>query len=172
MESCCGKGFLAAEATIPPALFRRHAEIWPATLNSIAVHGTQPRTFTHNDVHLRNWYIAPNGQMALCDWQNFASGHWGRDFAYAISTSLTIADRRAWEKDLLHHYLDRLQAAGGPVVAFDDAWKFYRQHLFSTLAWWTATLAVGTTQPGDAMHILIGRIATAIDDLDALSSFD
>ncbi|MFC1823787.1 phosphotransferase [Thermodesulfobacteriota bacterium] len=181
MEVCCNNGFLAAEEVIPARLFRRNAEIWPATLKSAELHGTLPRTFTHTDTHLRNWYIAPNGQMGLCDWQVSSRGHWGRDVAYTISTALTVENRRAWEKELLLFYLDRLQEAGGPAIAFADAWNYYRQHLFTSLAWWTLLIvpSSGTSdepppdfQPRDAMFAFIGRMATAIDDLDALSSFD
>lgn len=172
LENFCNKGFLDGESAIPPKLFRRHAEIWPATRKSVALHGTLPRTFTHNDVHLRNWYIAPDGQMVLGDWQCFAKAHWGRDLAYTLSTSLSVENRRMWEKELIRFYLDRLRTEGGPVVAFDEAWKYYRQHLFSSLTWWTSTLALVMTQPRDATLEFIGRITTAMDDLDALSSFD
>jgi hypothetical protein len=46
----------------------------------------------------------------------------------------------------------------------------YRRQLFSALAWWTSTLLF-QTQPRDATLTLVGRIATAIDDLDALDAF-
>jgi len=171
-EKYCSNGFVAAEAVIPARLFRRQADIWPATMKSLAVHGRFPRTFTHNDVHLRNWYIAANGEMVLCDWQCFGRGHWARDVAYAMSTSLTVQNRRTWEKELLQFYLDKFHAAGGPVIDFEDALKYYRQHLFTALTFWTSTLALAITQPSEASLAFIERITTAIDDLDALSSFD
>ena len=181
LKDCSNRGFQVAEAVIPARLFRRYAEIWPATLKSAAVHDALPTTFTHTDTHLRNWYIALNGEMGLCDWQAPSKGHWGRDVAYAMSSGLAIENRRAWERELLQFYLDRLHAAGGPVIPFAEAWKQYRQHLFTSLAWWTLTIAPssGTSdepppdfQPRDACLAFIGRMATAIDDLDALSSFD
>lgn len=181
LASCCDNGFKAAEAVIPARLFKRQAEIWPATLQAFELHASMPRTFSHNDTHLRNWYIAPGGRMALTDWQTFAGGHWGRDVAYTISTCLSAENRRAWERELLQFYLEELQAAGGPKMAFDYAWKYYRQHLFDALAWWTLTIAPSTGnsdepipdfQPREASLAFIGRMATAIDDLDALNSFD
>ena len=171
MEKYCNGGFLEAEETIPAQLYRRHAEIWPATLQSVEMHTKLPRTLAHNDPHLRNWYIAADGQMVLCDWQNFGGAHWARDVVYTISSSLSADNRRAWEMELLKFYLDRFAEGGGPKVAFADAHKYYRQHLFSTLAWWTSTLIVATTQPRDAILAIIGRIATTIDDLDGLHSF-
>ena len=180
LNTCCGNGFRAAEHVIPPRLFRRHAEIWPATLKSADLHRTQPRTLTHTDTHLRNWYIAPGGAMGLADWQGIAGGDWGRDVAYAMSTALSIDDRRAWERDLLQYYLDKLHEAGAPTIGFNEAWNSYRRHLFTSLAWWTLTLTPSSGsseeappdfQPKDACLEFIRRMSTTIDDLEALDSF-
>jgi len=179
-KKCCSAGFHAAKEVIPPRLYARHAEVWPITMKSVEINKALPRTLTHGDVHLRNWYIASSGEMGLADWQVITKGHCLRDVAYAIATSLTVADRRAWEKELLRSYLDKLQAAGGDNIKFDDAWKYYRQHLFTVLAWWTFTLAPSAggfdapeiVQPKDATLAFISRIATAMDDLDAFDSFN
>jgi hypothetical protein len=180
IKDCCTNGFRMAESVIPARLFRRHQEIWPATMKAVEMHGRFPRTFTHNDVHLRNWYIAADGELGSCDFQSFARGHWARDVVYTISTALTVENRRLWEKDLLRYYLDKLRAEGGAAVSFDDAWKFYRQHLFTSLGFWTLTLAPSSGQsdvpaplfqPSAAILEFIHRMSTAIDDLDALSSF-
>ncbi|MBI2963132.1 MAG: phosphotransferase [Deltaproteobacteria bacterium] len=171
----CPRGFAEAQDVIPPRLYRRAAEIWPATLKSVERHRELPRTFVHSDVHLKNWYVAANGAMGLNDWQCACKGNWGRDLAYCISTALSIDDRRAWEQDLLRFYLERLRAAGGPAIAFDDAWLIYRQQLFSALAWWTGTLGqppeAPKMQPKASSIEFIKRMTHAIDDLDALASF-
>lgn len=181
LERCCTNGFLAAEEVVPARLFARNAEIWPATLKSNALHATQPRTLTHNDPHLRNWYIAANGEMGLADWQCICRADWGRDVAYTISTALTVDARRLWEKELLRFYLDRLRAEGCPALDFDEVFTNYRRHLFSALAYWTVTLTPSTGkssepapafQPVDATLEFIKRMTTAIDDLDSLESFD
>jgi len=172
----CGRGFQEAEAVIPPALFRRASAIWPATLQSVERHRELPRTFLHSDPHLKNWYVAANGEMGLNDWQCACKGNWGRDVSYAITTALTTENRRVWERDLLHLYLDRLAAAGGPKIPFDDAWTIYRQQMFSALAWWTGTLGqppdAPIMQPKESSLMFIGRMTHAIDDVDALGSFD
>jgi hypothetical protein len=175
MKEGSNQGFLDAEWVVPPQLYRRFDEIWPATAASVERHNQLPHTLAHGDVHLKNWYIAGNGQMGLSDWQCCHRGHWGRDFAYTISTALTIDDRRAWDKDLLRYYLERLRAAGGPKVEFNEAWLHYRQQLMSALTWWTVTLSppagMPDMQPKDITLEFIRRIATAIDDVDALASF-
>lgn len=177
LEIACDKGFGAAESVIPERLFRRRSDVWVPTLKAVDMQNALPLTFTHNDVHLRNWYLTNDGQMGLSDWQTFARGHWGFDLAYVISCALTIENRRLWERELISYYLDRLQQNGGPKVSFDDAWLLYRRHFLSALTWWTVTNAPPENgpeyyQPEAATLEFIGRMTTAIDDLDALDSFD
>lgn len=177
-EQACQRGFAEAQSVIPGALFAREAEIWPATVAAIALHATLPRTLVHSDVHLKNWYIAhPAGgadEMGLNDWQCSSKGHWSRDLSYAISTALTIDDRRAWEKDLLAYYLELMHEKGVPAIAFDDAWLAYRQQMFGALAWWTGTLGqppeAPAMQPRETSFAFIERMATAVHDLDSLAA--
>jgi hypothetical protein len=176
MKEGSNNGFLEAKAVVPPRLYARFEEVWPATEKSVAFHAEQPiHTLTHGDVHLKNWYVAGNGEMGLGDWQCCGRGHWGRDLAYTISTALLPEDRRNWERELVALYLEALYAAGGPQVAFDEGWTIYRQQLMSALTWWTVTLTpppgLPDMQPRDTTLEFIRRIATAIDDLDSLDAF-
>lgn len=167
-----GKGFLAAEEVIPPRLYKRSAEIWPATMRSLELHARSPLHLSHGDVHLKNWYVAGSGEMGLSDWQCASRGHWARDVAYTMSTALTVENRRAWERELISYYLDQLRASGGPDVSFDAGWNAYRQQLITALTWWTITMAptenIPDMQPKDITLEFIRRISTAMDDLDSL----
>jgi hypothetical protein len=171
------EGFRRAEDLIPPRLHRRADEIWPKTVAAVELNKRLPQTLVHSDVHLKNWYITSSGAMALTDWQCASTGHWGRDFGYAIGTALAVEDRRAWERDLLALYLDRLHAAGGPKVTFEDGWTAYRQQLMSALTWWTITYnpapdLPADMQPVDTSREFVKRLATAMDDVETLDSFD
>ncbi len=171
----CARGFRDAEAVIPAKLFSQQNRIWPATLACVAAHSYLPRSYVHSDVHLKNWYIAAGDTMGLNDWQCSCRGNWGRDVAYCISTAFQPEDRRRFERDLIKHYLEQLRALGAEAPSFDEAWKIYRQQLFSALAWWTGTLGqppeAPKMQPADTSLEFIRRMTTAIDDLDALGSF-
>ena len=175
LKTLCGNGFRAGREVIPPRLFAREPDIWPATLASVEAHERLPQTLTHQDVHLRNWYIAESGAVGLSDWQGASRGHWGRDVAYTLASAMSVERRRRLERPLLEYYLDRLHEAGGPRVSFDEAWRHYRQQLPAALAWWTVTLAPSADmpdmQPRDATIEMVKRIAHAIDDSDALDSF-
>jgi hypothetical protein len=172
LQDRSNNGFRNAQAVIPPRLFAQAERIWPATKASVGRHRGQPLTLTHGDCHLKNWYLNGQSLIGLNDWQSLSTGHWSRDVAYALSTSLKIDDRRAWERDLLLEYVDALRAAGGPRVTFDEAWKDYCAQMFSGLAFWTFTLS---PSPGEtAVHSdrtklkFVKRMTTAIDDLDSI----
>ena len=173
-EHYTGKAFDAASDIIPARLLSRRRDVWPATMRALAVHEQQPHVFLHSDVHIGNWYQTGAGRMGLCDWQCPSHGHWSRDFAYAVSAALTPEDRRQWERDLLARYLDKLASHGGGHQAFDQAFSWYRQGLLHALAMWTITLChsplLPSMQPEAMTRAMIQRMATAIDDLDALDS--
>jgi aminoglycoside phosphotransferase (APT) family kinase protein len=175
LQQVCENGFAAAEPVIPARLFARAAEIWPATLRSVERNAALPPTVAHGDVHLGNWYRTHDGRMGLGDWQAVARGHWSRDLAYVLATALAIEDRRAWERDLVERYLDALSRAGGPVVGVEDAWIELRRQSFTALAYWTMTLTPSGDMPDmqTAATTLefIGRLATMMDDHDALGAF-
>lgn len=175
-EAYTNEGFLAAEAVIPSALFRRFEEVWPATQASVDMHQNLPYGLAHGDPHLRNWIISCEGRMGLTDWQGANIGHWSRDLAYAMSSALSVEDRRAWEKELIRVYLDKLRGYGVEEIGFDQAFAWYRTQLFSALAYWTITLRpspgmAGNMQPEDSTLEIIRRISHAIDDLDAFAAF-
>lgn len=171
----CDRGFGAAEEVIPRRLFAQRKDIWPATRMSVERHLHLPHTLLHGDTHLRNWYIVPSGEMGLGDWQVTTQGHWSRDLIYAITTSLTVENRRQWGQELIRYHHDQLQQQSGRVLPFDGIFDETRRQLFTALAFWTCVIDPFTVapniQPNDATLEFIRRISTAIDDLDALNSF-
>lgn len=175
-EDACIRGFTQAEAVVPTRLFAREPEVWPATLACVDLHSEMPRGMTHNDVHLKNWYVRPDGEMGINDWQNSAQGNGSRDLAYCISTAVPPEKRRDWERDLLAYYIEEFAARGGPQLDFDITFRRYRQQLFAALAWWSGTLGqppdAPKMQPPETSLEFIRRITVAIDDLDALDAFD
>lgn len=163
-----------AASVIPNDVYSRRAEIWPAQIRSLSTHLGHPKTLIHGDVHLGNWYITRDGRMGLCDWQCVSIGNWARDFAYAVSATLSIEDRRAWEHDLLDLYLQQIESATGCKIAFDDAWTLYRQQAIAALLMWTPTLCHSPLMPDmqpEAVSVeMIKRITTAMSDLESLAA--
>jgi thiamine kinase-like enzyme len=174
LEESCEAGVLASESFLPPRLFARRAEVWPATMRSLDVLRDLPKTLCHGDVHLKNWYVRGDGAVGLGDWGVSHIGHWSRDLAYTMTTSLTTENRRAWERDLIAYYLDQLEARGVAKVSFDEAFLRYRQSLPTAFAFWTLTLKPAPEfpdmQPAATARTFIERMAWAVDDLDVLGA--
>lgn len=167
-------GFSAASDLIPARTHLREAEVWAATEEAVARADRRAKTLTHGDVHLKNWYVAGNGEMGLSDWQCTTVSHWGRDLSYTLGTALTVANRRAWERDLIALYLDELSRHNGPTTSFDEAWTIYREQMLPALAWWTVTLnpapGMPDMQPLPTAIEFVTRLGTAVDDLESLDA--
>jgi hypothetical protein len=167
-------GLRRSREILPASLVAREAEMWGALEASLALRARAPQTLLHQDVHARNWYFTGDGHIGLYDWQANAKGLWAVDVAYALSCGLEPEDRRAWERDLLGRYLDRLAAAGGKPPSFDDAWLAYRQQMVHGLAFWLATIGVTALQPElqprEVCVANIRRMGQAVADLDTLDA--
>jgi aminoglycoside phosphotransferase (APT) family kinase protein len=168
------KAFDAAAHVIPAKVLARRDEVWPATIRALAVHESEPQGLIHSDVHIGNWYRTGAGVMGLCDWQCLSRGHWSRDFAYAVTASLTPEDRGNWERDLLARYIERFAERTGVKPDFDLSFLHYRQQILHALAMWTITLChsalLPNMQPEATTLAMIGRIATAMADLNSIDS--
>jgi aminoglycoside phosphotransferase (APT) family kinase protein len=168
------KAFDAAAHVIPAEVMARRDDVWPATMRALALHDSEPQGLIHSDVHIGNWYRTGAGQMGLCDWQCLSRGHWSRDFAYAVTASLTPDNRRSWERELLARYIERFAEKTDVKPDFDLSFLRYRQQIVHALAMWTITLChsplLPNMQPEDTTLNMIERMTTAMADLDALDS--
>jgi len=168
------KAFDAAAHVIPAEVLARRDDVWPATMRALALHDSEPQGLIHSDVHIGNWYRTGAGQVGLCDWQCLSRGHWSRDFAYAVTASLTPDDRRSWERELLARYIERFAETTGVKPDFDLSFLRYRQQIVHALAMWTITLChsplLPNMQPEDTSLTMIERITTAMGDLDSVDS--
>jgi hypothetical protein len=168
------KAFDAAAHVIPAGVMARRDDVWPATMRALALHDSEPQGLIHSDVHIGNWYRTSAGQMGLCDWQCLSRGHWSRDFAYAVTASLTPDNRRSWERELLARYVERFAEKTGVKPDFDLSFLRYRQQIVHALAMWTITLChsplLPNMQPEATTLAMIERMTAAMADLDALDS--
>jgi hypothetical protein len=174
MESRVKVGARRAADLIPAPLRGRDDELWRAVRQSLELATAQPRTLLHGDSHVGQTYVTAAGRMGLTDWQVTQQGSWGYDFAYLVNSALGVDQRRAWDRELLAFYLDRLAAAGGAAPTFDDAWLTYRQQAFYPYAAWTFTIGRAAyqprMQPESVCRPIIERLAHAIDDLESLKA--
>ncbi len=166
-------GFERARAVIPTSIYQRSAEVPAALMESLKINVTGPQTLLHGDVHPGNWYVTGDNQMGLYDWQCVVRGGWARDVAYALSTHLTVENRRAWEQDLLARYRDRL-AQAGCRLADEDTFLTYRQQMLHAMFMWLVTIGRYSLQPEmqpkDVTLESVRRTCQAAEDLDSLEA--
>lgn len=151
-----------------------HARLIPAGIDAgvlergfrgwAKVAASHPWTLLHGDPHPGNTYALPGGITGFYDWQLVRSGNWSHDVGYFLVSSLTTSDRRAYERDLLHDYLDELRRRTAAAPAFADAWALYRRTPVFGLGTWLHTLSGGGFQPVDVCLATIGRFAAAYAD--------
>ena len=171
----CEVGMERARDVIPTRLHGRATKLYEATVRSMhQATDTMPRTLLHGDCHAGQTYQTREGAMGLADWQGLLQGTWAMDFAYLVNSGLEPADRRAWQEDLLRHYITELPKHGGPVLDYDEAFLAYRHQSFWPYTAWAFTIGRAfyqpKMQPVPTCLAIVGRTATAIDDLDAFAA--
>jgi hypothetical protein len=168
-------GMERARAVMPAALLGQEDRLYDATVRAMDIASHQmPRTLLHGDAHAGQTYRTADGRMGLADWQAVLQGGWAFDFAYLVNSALDPADRRSWQDDLLHRYLEELARHGGPVIGYDEALLAYRQQSFWPYTAWAFTIGRAfyqpEMQPVPTCLAIVHRTATAIDDLDAFAA--
>lgn len=170
------KGVARSLEIMPPAVAAHQSQLWSALLSSVEICASEPPTLLHRDPHSRNSYITADGKTGLFDWQMVGKGSWALDLSYALGVGLQTEDRRAWERELIEFYLDRVREAGGQPPPFAQAWTSYRQQLMHGIAFWLATIAlVGgrlqpETQPREICIAAVSRLTQAAEDLETLEA--
>ena len=167
-------GFGRAREVIPPRLYRRRKEVPASLMRSLKINIAGPQTLLHGDVHPGNWYVTGDNRMGLYDWQCVVRGGWARDVAYALSTHLTVENRRAWEQDLVARYRDRLAEAGCPIPDAGESFLAYRQQMLYAMFMWLVTIGRYSLQPDmqprDVTLESVRRTCQAAEDLDSLDA--
>lgn len=119
-------------------------------------------TLVHGDAHAGNLFVL-DGATSLLDWQLLQRANWGLDVAYHLGAVLSVEDRRAAERDLLDHYLDRLTARGVDAPGRGEAWEVYRASVAYGYYLWTVTRRVDPP----VIHEFCERLGTAVVDLES-----
>jgi hypothetical protein len=167
-------GFERACVVVPRELYDRRREVPAALMRSLQINTRGPQTLLHGDVHPGNWYVTKDGDMGLYDWQCTARGGWARDVAYALSTHLTIEQRREWERGLVARHRQRLAESGCKTGTLDESFLAYRQQIPHAMFMWLVTLGryrfQPDLQPPDISFESVRRTCQAAVDLDSLDA--
>lgn len=135
----------------------------------------------HGDYRLDNLLFAPaSGRddarpgVVAVDWQTLSVGLPARDLAFLLGTGLTVADRRAHERDLVAAYHRRLVEHGVVDHPREQCWDDYRLAMLQGPLITVLGCAYGTRTPrGDDMFtVMAQRACAAIRDLGTLGLVD
>ena len=168
-------GFYRSEHVMPREIFSRKDDFIEALLRSRRISADGPRTIVHSDVHAGNWYLTGDGRVGLFDWQCMLHGFGAQDIAYALIGNLTIEHRRAWERELVELYRERLGEHGATNVPDSETlWLRYRQMVPHAMFMWLGTIGSNKMQPQmqkpEISLANIERSAQACADLDAFAA--
>jgi hypothetical protein len=132
-----------------------------------------PQTYIHGDLHIGNVFL-DGPRVGFLDWGLSRVSTPLRDVSYFLTMSVSIDERRAHERSLLQGYLDALRAAGGPDLAFDDAWAQHRlQAAYTVVATFLAYMPSYASGDGVALgDALLERADAAVEDLEVLDAID
>jgi len=125
----------------------------------------------HGDYRLDNLLFRDDGRVFAVDWQTLTVGLPARDLAYVIGTSLSVADRRAAEADLVRGYWQELVGRGITSYTLEECFDDYRLGMLHCSLIAVLGMALGApTKRGDAMFAaMIERSCQAIRDLDSIA---
>ncbi len=126
-----------------------------------------PKTLAHGDFRSENILFGDTGACTV-DWQTTMETSPLADLAYFLGGSVSIEDRRQWERDLVREYAEML-ARLGVELDFDDCWEQYREQAMHGLM--ITILGASFAQPAersDAMYLaMIQRHLQHCVDLDS-----
>jgi len=144
--------------------------IWARYIRSLS---RGPQTLLHGDPHIGNTYVLPGGEVGFLDWQMARRGNFSLDLGYFLQGALTVADRRAGERELLEEYRGALGLPAGQLPSAEEIWLHYRASAAHGLAIWIATLSGGDNwQRPDISLAFAQRYAAAFTDLDTRGALD
>jgi hypothetical protein len=140
-----------------------------AARDLLSVPDGHPITVVHGDYRLDNLFFDDARNVAALDWQLTFKGVAGYDFAYFVSQSLSVVDRRRYLDELVDTYLRTLAAAG---VSYPEHqfWIDVRRSLLFCLAYPVQAMALDLSEPRAATLVreMADRAASAILEMGAL----
>jgi len=96
----------------------------------------EPWAFSHGDAHFGQFYTLPSGEVRALDWQCIQIAHHMHDVALLMTTGLTKEDRRACDRDLVKHYIDKLRDFGvEDAIDFERAFTMMRGFAIHQVGW-------------------------------------
>ncbi len=135
-----------------------------------------PWTLIHEDYRCDNLFFDPGRDagedVVVIDWQGLARGPIVYDLAYLLGGSVTVADRRANEREIVAEFHRELVSRGVTGYSSEQLWHDYRlAHLVggtATAVLTGATFDLANERGGELIGAFTERHFTAILDLGSV----
>jgi Phosphotransferase enzyme family len=122
----------------------------------------EPWALSHGDAHYGQLYSLPNGEARLLDWQCVQVANFMQDPANLIVSGLSVADRRAYDRDLLAHYVGKLAEFGVPSPpSADEAFSLLGAYAMHQVSW---VMCLTEMQPEAVCEAITERACAAAVD--------
>jgi len=128
-----------------------------------------PLTLVHGDTRINNMmFSGEDGARleAVVDWQSVMRARPGVDVACLLVNSLTPAERRSAEANLLPMYLRALHGGGVEGYSLEQLWMDYRLEILNELNQVVVWSSLGLGAGGDTTAVT--RLFAAVDELELL----
>jgi aminoglycoside/choline kinase family phosphotransferase len=132
----------------------------------------RPRTLMHGDFRMDNLVFPGKGAdgLTVLDWQITSRGRGAFDLGYFLTTSMSPADRRAVEEELIASYLETLAAGGVRGYGRDEFMRDYRITAMFCLVY--TAIVIGSLDMGNdrglaLFNAMLERNTAMVEDLEA-----
>ena len=153
-----------------PDSVRAIGEVWGGKVEWMLDNLMTPQTLCHGDYRADNLMFNGDEPVAI-DFQIVGTGSGMYDVGYFISQSIDTAVRRGHDRELVNHYLDRLEEHG-ITVDREESWRQYLVCICFCVTYGVTTFG-GFTEQNERGQALLSdmllRSLHAVADNDALS---
>jgi len=144
----------------------RFADAIPRLLDLLS---RPPTTMIHGDYRADNILFAPDGSVALLDFQLIGTGRGAYDLAYFVTQSLDLEVAAENEQSLFERWITALRDAGVDAGDLDGMWEDYRTAALFCLVYPIVAargMDLGDPRQRGLIDCMNSRFGRAVDQLE------
>lgn len=160
---------VSAAMPVAPAVAQVAPRFGAGLASLLASLAASPTTMLHGDYRADNMLFAPDGSVALLDFQLIGTGSGSYDLAYFLTQSIESDLAHQHERALFDRWLGGLRRGGVPEADLTGLWEQYRiAALFCLVYPIVASRGMDLSDPRqyELVDCMNSRLARAVHDLD------
>ncbi|GAC1309561.1 MAG: phosphotransferase [Acidimicrobiales bacterium] len=160
---------VSAAMPVAPSIAEVAPRFGTGLASLLASLAASPTTVLHGDYRADNMLFAPDGTVALLDFQLIGTGSGSYDLAYFLTQSIESELAHEHEQALFARWLEGLRHGGVPEADLAGLWDQYRAAaLFCLVYPIVASRGMDLSDPRqyELVDCMNSRLARAVEDLD------